>query len=404
MNPFSKALEEGYSEDELLNFAMNAFPALKKKISGALKTGYSAKEIINFISNLLGKTQKEVKSSSNMTQQSVHAQQMRQDEMKQEQLLKTGASLAGGAVAGRALQSAVPQISGLLSKRGLPKAPGQQAPKAISAPTGQITQAIPTNTTQATSVAPAAANAAVGPSSQDLIKQMGLDTKIDNLVQNNPPEVVSQAVKGILTPGQKTWLKSQTDQPIEEIVNEYITQNKPEEKPQKMALLPDGEIGKVVDERQGITTLEAEDGKTSNFKTDDLLEDPDEIITAVKDILKIPEAARSAPIAWTSYSPESKKLYVMFHSGKTVEYDDFSEEEFNDISQGKHSAKTTGGNIYGIWSPEDEEKSRGATFHNLIRTNPKYAKENEGKTWRYLQEGYDYWNRLRKRPKKKRSF
>src|ERR1700677_152762 len=143
MNPISTALEEGYSEEELLAFISSAFPGLRKKLSKAVSSGYSASQIIPFVSNLMGNKQPKKRRADGMSQQAIHAENMHEDQEKQEQLLKTGLQLAGGVVAGRALQHALPKISsalkGNLPARGARGMPAQTPKQTAQAP---ITQAM----------------------------------------------------------------------------------------------------------------------------------------------------------------------------------------------------------------------------------------------------------------------
>lgn len=163
-----------------------------------------------------------------------------------------------------------------------------------------------------------------------------------------------------------------------------------------VVITPSGKIAEVESESKGISSVKIGD-EIKRFKSD-ILEKPDsDMLAAVQDILSIPKEDRSAPLALTFYSPENKKLYVQFHNGKLVEYDDVDPSDFEKVSFEGGIAKTTGKNPYGEWY-EGKEGSRGAAFIKFIRS-VKYAKVNEGKTWRYLSQGYDYWKKLRSIPK-----
>lgn len=403
MNPISKALEEGYSEDEVVKFISNAYPNLRHKISKAVNTGYSAKEIIKFLSNVIGNNQPSRRSSEGMTQQSIHAQQMQQDEKKQQQLLKAGLSLAGGAVAGRALGKVLPQIAGAISQRGVPKIPGRQAPSLAPEALGAAQEALPQGTPAEPGVEPEKRKAA------DLVKEMGLEQRIKNLQSNNPPEVVGPAIKNMLTPGQKTWLRSQTDQPIEEIVNEYLQTSTPtEEKKAKLVALPDGKVGTLVDERQGIGTVEMDDGKVNRRKLADMAEEPPELEKQITDLISsIPEDERSAVLAFASYTPEAeiesegKKIKmpfmgVQFHNGDFYMYPGVTKSQFDKVVSKAVKAKTSGENFWHAFTAGDP--SRGAGMYELLQELEKEFGKNFIKF--KASEGYDYFKRVREVVKK----
>lgn len=385
MNPITRALEEGYDENEIVNFLANSFPNLKNKISKAINTGYSAKEIIRLLSNLGGQSSRT--QTAGLTQQSVHAVKEKEDQLKEQQLLKGGLSLAGGALAGRALQNVIPKLSPLLSKRGLPKAPGP-APTAAPAPSGSLTATVPAQPAIAPSLAAVASQEVAKPSSEALLQQMGLDKRIKTLLSaKNPPDVVRSAIKSMVTPAQKTWLKNQTDQPIEEIVDEYISQVPEQETKSKMAVLPDGRVGSITEEKQGIASVELPNGQIARRKVSELDVESPELEEVIGDLVNmIPEKDRSSVLGFAQYNEPSKMMAVQFHSGDFYVYPEATKEQFEKIISNATHAKTSGENAYGLWSKGEE--SRGAGLHQVIKELEKDFGKNFIKF--SVKGGYEY--------------
>ena len=48
MNSILQAIEEGYSEDEILKYISKAIPKLVPKINKAISSGYGIKEVLGF--------------------------------------------------------------------------------------------------------------------------------------------------------------------------------------------------------------------------------------------------------------------------------------------------------------------------------------------------------------------
>jgi hypothetical protein len=391
MNPITQALGSGYNHQQILGYLLNAYPHLKNKINKAVNAGYPPEQIIDFLSGMINTNRPYQPAPRGSTQQSIGARKKREDELKQQQLLKTALSLAGGVAAGSAARNVLPAVGSLLGRGQPPQTPAQTA----QAPVAQAMGAPPAQAGQAP--APPGLNA------QNLLNQMGIAPRIQNLLNaGNPAKVVSSAVKSMLTPGQKTWLKTQTDQPIEEIVNEYMQQAQPEEKPEKMALLPSGEIGKVVDERQGIATLETESGKTRTRPLDELIQEPEDAAVTALELIKsfTPEEQRSAHHAVSFYDTDENKAYFLFHSGDAYRVDEVTPDEYQKLSHEIVGAKTTGSTMRGEWSAGGG--SRGAAYHQIVKLS--------NKPYKKLQVGYDIFrefqkrlNEAEKRKKRKRS-
>lgn len=399
MNPIEEATETGYSEDQILNFIAQKYPELTQKITKALNLGYKPKNILNFLTPFFASPQTSREQPT--SQQSAHALKRREDIEANKRLMKTAANaaltFAGGAAAGRVLQNVpkLAQIGGLVSKRGLPKAPGSQAAQMAPEVAGVSAQELPEAATAASGIK--------GKRAADLVREMGLEKRIQNLSNNNPPEIVGSAIKSMLTPGQKTWLKSQTDQPIEEIINEYL-QEGPGEVQEKLVITPDGAVGSLVEERQGIGRIQLPSGEIRRKKVSELEEEPPELAKQINDVISaLPEEEKSRVLAFASYNPghpftfEGRQMNipfmgVQFHNGDFYMYPGVSKEKFDKVVSKATKAKTSGENEWGVWTKGDP--SRGAGMYELI----KELEHEFGKNFIKFKasEGYDFWKRFRK--------
>ena len=448
-----------HSPEEVVNFIMDSFPYLGKKISRMLNVGYDLRNIFNFFTGLnlnqLKKLEKESRNSLNFFSDSLRRGQALTRESSALNKIKNagaafgkiGAGLGGGYLAAKALQNfprSEPQSSPKLldaiqetpnlqegylvgksqekvnrplfpiptSQRGIPNIPSGQAlaqsKQERNLPQSRIPQA---------PIQPQEKSA------HEILDNLGISPRIEALKEKNPPDLVAKVIKRFLTPQQKSALKNETSKPIENLVEEYLQETPPpnlETSPQQpeipqevqrkemprdfsknIVMTREGDIGKLIDEKQGISTIKLLGGEKRTRKDDELEHPPKDVITAAQDLLEIAEEDRSAPLAYTAYSPENSKLYLMFHNGDIAEYDDIEENIFEEITDGKFTPRTSGENQFGIWNPSDP-KSRGATFYKYIRDNPKYSRANKNITWRYLRKGFDYWDKLRKKPKRKR--
>lgn len=414
-----KAVNAGYSAEQVLEFLVSSFPYLGKRLRQARQIGHDARSIVQSFQGVSKEKLRELDEKARSSRDInfnpiVQGQEATRQSSGQGQIRETASNLkniglaTGGALlAGGALKNVLPEIAGAISQRGVPKTPGPSSPMATPETMGEAPQDLSQAPANELGLAAEQIKEQVQgrPDAQDLIREMGLEQRIKNLQSNNPPEVVGPAIKSMLTPGQKTWLKSQTNQPIEEIVNEYLqTSAPPEETKAKLVALPDGKVGTLVDERQGIGTVEMDDGKINRRKLADMAEEPPDLEKQITDLIaSIPEDERSAVLAFASYTPEAeiesegKKIKmpfmgVQFHNGDFYMYPGVSKSQFDKVVSKAVKAKTTGENPWHAFTAGDP--SRGAGMHELI----KELEKEFGKNFIKFQasEGYDYFKRIRK--------
>jgi hypothetical protein len=164
------------------------------------------------------------------------------------------------------------------------------------------------------------------PKHPDLIKQMGLENIVKGLANKEDPKTISQVVEQhFLKPEQKKWLSSQTDEPLENVISDYIAEHKSfsndqplegndsetqeavtQELPKKEeskeisagdnVSVPSGKKGKVKDISKKIATVAFENGRDGRY--------------LIKDIKKLTES-----------KPEAKKFEMaLYHKpGETKE-------------------------------------------------------------------------------------
>lgn len=149
------------------------------------------------------------------------------------------------------------------------------------------------------------------------------------------------------------------------------------------------------------------DNKLHKIPKNELEEPPKSAVEAVTNYLNIPEKDRSSNVALFAWNPDERRAYFQFHNEDSFyEYTDVDPAVVDAIAEKRAIPKTQGGNEYGVWSQEDEE-SIGAALWKYIISTPKYAKNKKGEPvnpyYKKLPIKYDYWQKLRKPVRRKKS-
>lgn len=213
-----------------------------------------------------------------------------------------------------------------------------------------------------------------------------------------------------------------TGQPIAEAVQNFASQNMPE-KPQEKALpfsspimeeglqaiektttpiaepttipikkekgstvaLPNGDIGEIVDIRQGIATVNA-NGKEFRRKVEELIEPPMEqkdLAELYKDLVSGIEEKTGEEVSrmvnWAGYDPKTNELAFVPHLGALYVYDNISPEDAAELTSILSTRKSTGENFIGAWK-QGSKSPIGAAMYKLIQ---KLQKERGGKGSEY---------------------
>lgn len=298
-----------------------------------------------------------------------------------------------------------------------PVNPGQ--PTQVAQPPNATPQIPATNNVRAQSAQPAQMPM---PNTTQLFDQMGLSKQIKQMASTNSPEDVAAVIEklGMISPEQKKWLQQQTNVPLPDLIRNflaesgnqaengqvlpevgqnspipeindiqnqamgesYIDENRPsletksesiqenvdEKSKGKTVILPDGQVGNVLSEKNGIATIDV-DGVKKTRKLDDLEDSPIEekdLAQLYEDLkLAIPESERSGFINWAGYDEDSNELAVRPHDGPAYVYKNVPEQFIDKLKNVMFQAKTTGENFYGSWTKG--EKSRGAGISALIK-------------------------------------
>lgn len=163
-----------------------------------------------------------------------------------------------------------------------------------------------------------------------------------------------------------------------------------------------GEVHKI----HGDNAFTKIDGKLRKVPLNDIEAPSPEATSFVADFLEIPEEDRSGPTALWFYDPEDQNLWVQWHyKGQITKYKQFPPDLLEEIAAKNATPITTGKNEFGEWSPADK-KSLGAAIDQFIKKDPRWKKagKDQPANTNYItyEPGYDYWNKLRSYPKRKK--
>lgn len=171
-----------------------------------------------------------------------------------------------------------------------------------------------------------------------------------------------------------------------------------------LVLTPQGKVSEIKGKDKTGAIIE-DGGKGVKVPESELEREPEDIPHIVEKILKIPEVDRSSVVSLFTYDPEERNMYIQYHNGETYKYYDVDPEEVREVAEKSGIPVTSGKNMFGAWSPEDK-KSLGATLIKRFLQNPKYKKpgigQPENPNYKKLDTLYDYWEKLRKKPKRKK--
>lgn len=281
-NVIQQLLENGISEEEIINSLYKAIPKLGKKIGKLLSGGWSSKDILNYFSKDR-EAQKALKQSFKPTTPSeMAAMRLRdsyanipksQNEQSLEELqqfTKNAAPFALGVVAPYVGRAVAPMAEAALS-RALPKNTplAQQALESLLSPSMKGSQTSPaSNVLQQPQQPP---NVPVSPASMQqapnipqaktsitdiLNKFKGLPEQIDKLkASRNGPEEISAYLKKF-QPKYVENLEKEAGRPIEEVIGEYLA-SKPVEQ-----IVPSSKSVEKTKENKHVPELQVP-GKTS---------------------------------------------------------------------------------------------------------------------------------------------
>lgn len=422
MNPFFQALNEGYSEDDILGYISKAIPKMSEPIRKASKMGYNTKEIIGYLSKVMNPSQRNLKGKS---ESAIHEMNAQEDAQR----VKRGLTMAATAVAApiaasaasNALSRALPNSLKNLPAGTIPNGVANAIPQSdgspsnvVSGPNSNISKQ------QSNPIQNQIQNASSQPSinvepkisqvtesiqpkeisnPKEVLEKMGVLKEVDDLLKRgNTPEQAavtlgltgktkSKMAQSKVDPelqatieayskemsGQKQEQVPKNQEKIEEVIQ---VQEKPFEK--GSSVITDHGIGDIKAIRNGKAIVEV-DGKKHQINEEDLQApefSDDEIADTYEKLMSIiPEEHRSGFVSWAGYDEDRNVLGFIPRGGKYEELQNITPEEAKKIKEGTGIARTTGENKEGLWIAG--EGTRGGVISQIIHDRKKNSKRNK---------------------------
>lgn len=454
-----QAMAYGYQAEEVLDFLSKKIPKASKAIKRSLSMGFAPAEVLDFLGKsgkfkVPKKAEKEAAEfNSSYTQylknsgvlgNSVNTERVKNSIVDAAKYVPPILAAAGGIyAASRGMPAIARGAASMMGEEaaaetmGLPHFPKQisssQRP-GLPAPEVPVAEAAPTPQAPVAPAAPMNPTPNV-PNAGQILDSLGVSKVVRNLADaGNEPAQIASAINFLTTPKQRKELKG-LDLPA--LVEQFLTEGQEQETPtpvneeQGMQPSPAVELeeqridqgetpkntpfvpekGKTVSTANGLIgeiksfngkeVLVQDNGKIHKVPLSEIEDTPEDVLAAVQDLLKIPEVDKSSVVSLFTYDPEDNTMYIQYHNGETYKYLDMDKDKVETLAKKLGIPVTSGKNMFGAWSPEDK-KSLGAALIKEIIKDPKYAKQEEGTTWRKLDTYYDYWKKLRKPPHKKK--
>lgn len=396
------ALGAGYSIKAILGMIMKAFPQFGERIGFALASGKKPEEILKYLQKLNPKILEDVKSGK-IQPESVTTDNpylkgdiaaIQNDYFKEIGKVpqQTGQLILGTLGVGAGLAGLQGMMrGGVATPNQMMPFPGPQMGTQPAQIGGEAQKLLGGPTPLVQNAAPAAAAVQAAAQVPNVIEQMGLTSRIDNMKSaGNPAEVIAQVIKSQLTPGQKQFVKDnkidlqqavqeylssppqqvQAPQP-EQAANPVIQPNQGEITPQKqpnpppepvaapveaqkpkgpvtgqLGMLPSGEIVPIKSVNDKVTDVEI-NGKDHRRKTSDITPEPQEIANLdINDLVtriaeKFPESEQSSNLAFVDHLPGVGML-TRYHSGSSGVYLGVPQELMDEIMAGEGVPVTSG--------------------------------------------------------------
>lgn len=477
MQVIQQALVMGYTAAQVLGFIGSKIPHMNQGISNAKNRGYKDEDILKFLQGKIkvDNGAADQKSSQMNSYLSNIGRKTKQEKSNQKGRFLKGA-LGIGATALTAY-GAYKNYSGLINQgiqaltggssppnnpiQPQPAQPNPGANLGVATPGQGIRGSNPNaplpnqpilsppnqptggQNVAANSLSPSSGNSPPSPiDSSALLQQLGIKEKVDNLLNNNPPEIVSQAALSF-NPAIKKMMEKGEMPPIQDIINDYasklqtqqpqpeqnlppegaevtqpIIQEKPQEIPKEYepiplkdpkigdnVVTPEGNFGEIkhIGPKDVVVNI---DGKLKKYDIDELEQEPAFMQELVNHILKIQEEDRSSNVALVGYSPRTNTLSVQHHNGEMFEYYGVPDDIAKNIQEKNAVPITEGQTEFGEFGAQDE-RSLGAALSKFIYKDPRWKKSKKGEkpnpNYQRVDTLYDRYTALRKKSKKPKS-
>lgn len=415
MSSFYQALESGYSPEDILKYLSKAIPQFSSSIKKANRAGYTAQQILGLLSKNF-----DTENRRGMSESERHSANRRSDAERTKFGLKAAGAAVALPIAGFAARTALSRALPSALAPSVSQSPGTISPSISNANAGNIpaleemqkvlpgqmpssilpqqTPVSPTNIPQVTqNVQPEVKTTNI----PELITKFGLKQHIDKLSENykNPKQIA--AVLYNRFPKEMKELQKESGKPMEDAIEDYLSQNKPIEQPinikEEQPTIAKNEtvassqgIGEVKEIRNGKALVEV-NGKLHKINEDELIQSPlpekdladlyDDLIQGIE---KKSGKQVSRNVEWAGYDPKSNELAYKPHgSDRLYHYDEISPEDVELLTSFLTKRKSTGENFIGAWQAGTESPI-GAAMYQLIK---KLQSERGGK-------GNEYKNRF----------
>lgn len=415
----TKALSNGFTSKQILDFLIKKFPKHSDKIKYALASGYTVDQILKFLSGGRKTVNKDFQPQTEY-EQTKDIDIQRKEKANQQAL--AAAALAATPIASQAasyaLSRAAPQVLHGLIPGSIPATQKTMLnphifPSPISPSESQLTsqkilepQQPPisaANIPQQQPIAQPEGKINIS----ELISKHGLKQHIDKLAEKYKDP---KHIAGVLYnrfPKEMKEFQRESGKMMEDAIGDYLSQKMPEEKteivekpqiPEEKSLefkknetvaSPQG-IGEVKEIRNDNALINVE-GKLHKVNVDKLIQSP----LPIKDIAELYEdliqgiekhtgKQVSRNVEWAGYDPKSNELAYKPHgSERLYHYDEISPEDVEILTSLLTKRKSTGENFIGAWEAGTESPI-GAAMYQLIK---KLQSERGGK-------GNEYKNRF----------
>lgn len=380
-----QAIISGFSAIQILKFIGSKFPNLKKGIDAAKASGFDDEKILKFLSQKLPYSKEGAERQLNANDQylsSIGFKTKQERETARNKALQGALGVGAAALGTYALSRAIPaSVSSLM---GLKEPQEQnQALKAISSP-DQLQNIQTTNDAQQP---PNIETAPTIPQQLNIQQDENERRRVEALKRFNEKVKKPGFAEKELDRFLETYAPEEPK--IEEPKPEEIKEPKKIEKSSIVAS-PQG-IGEVKEIRNGKALVDI-DGTLHKVDEDKLEGEPVDLEPAVRYIMdNIPEKLKSTAFESSIHLriPRFEDIMlVKFYDGKWAWYLDVPENLYSDIATGVYEPKTAGKTGIAEYKPGVID-SRGAGFQSEIVQNPKYGKNEKGKTWGYALTKYN---------------
>ena len=370
MTPILQALEQGYSEEDVLKYIQRLIPKISPSVQKATSQGYNGKQILGFINRMM----EEKIHPKGLSPHEIEALNKKRYNQLSKDILGTAAIAGGGALLARQIPRA---IKGIVSAaKGIGPQPMGGAPVQPSPPI----------------------NPNISPQEEARIATLDQAKRMTPEFRQYSNKLISEGkekpLEEMLSDFEKLQ-KEESKKPLAQKLREDFerTQQEPKEefKPQKGHLVaaPNGIQGQLESIREKEALIKDDSGKLHKIKSDELIASP----LPEKDIAELHEELTKAiekttgqevsrNVQWAGYSPEENLLAYIPHDGGLYIYKDISPEDASELTNLMHKRKTTGENFIGAWQ-EGTESPIGAAMSKLVR---KLQGERGGKGQEYIHK------------------